>query len=214
MIWYFVIAILVLCSTASNISADSRDKDFDYDIFTINDTIAIWLDITPVLDQQKMEDLLSGLEIHIGLEIKLEKPKRFLPPEELIGRRFTLQISHKLTEDNYCLRISESSSTDYEFDNQPGLYDYLADSLVFNLLSRAGLKAEESCRLNLKIACKSLYPKNKTNGSKLQSGSRSITEDNENSLIQSLFSTFLEVFGFGKSYYRIISPTFIPAELP
>lgn len=214
MIRYSVISILVLCLAASIVSADSRDKDFDYDIFIINDTIALWLDITPVLDQQKMEDLLSGLEIHIGLEIKLEKPKRFLPSEELIGRRFFLQISHRLTEDNYCLRILDSNSIDYEFDNQPGLYDFLADSLVFNLLSRAGLKAEESCRLNLKIACKSLYPKNKESGSTSLSESGSVADGDESSLIQKLFSTFLEVFGFGKSYYRIISPTFIPAELP
>jgi hypothetical protein len=70
----FVIPILTGLVLSGPAAAESAD--LEYDIYLVNDTLAVWLDLRPVLDQSKMEDLLAGLDLWLAVELKIEKPRK------------------------------------------------------------------------------------------------------------------------------------------
>jgi hypothetical protein len=191
-----------------------RKAEFDYDIFTINDSLAVWLDITPVFTQPKLEDLLSGLDIYIKMEIRLEQPRMFFFSKKLAALETSLLVSHPLTEDTYNLKILDFPLSIYKFKSQVLLSDFLADSLMFKIAALKQVNESSKIRLSLKIVCKSLssnaLPK-RVNGLNNENGS---TDSTGVELFMDIFYFFFDVVGYGQDKYKITSPVFRLNELP
>jgi len=192
----------------------AKQVEFDYDIFVVEDTLVFWLDITPALTQRKMEDLLSGLDIHIGIDIRLERPRRFLPARTLVKKRAALLISHPLTEDVYYLKTANPDVIKHKFESQLQLSDFLADSLVFKIAPVSDIGGDGRPRLRLNITCKSFTFKTMLG----RPGGRDkdlLPADSSNTeFFEDIFSVFFRLIGFGEESYRVISPLFDPADLP
>ncbi len=201
-----VILTAVLCDRA--VAADESIQ-FDYDIFRQGETLAVWLDLTPVMGQRRMEDLLAGLAVQITIDGRLEKPRWPLPSRTLSSGKWVATVTRRLTEDAYYLQIAGPSAAKYKFDNQLELSDFLADSLVFPVAATSSLKPAEKIRLSLTFVCNSLNPNtlSETPASPDQPGSGS-------GIFDRMFTFFNEAVGLGADTYRIVSPLFDPAALP
>ena len=211
----FLAALLSLCFfwTTGPVCAENRDIEFDYDIFLTGDTLAIWLDFTPILNQPKMEDLLAGLDLSILIDFKVEKPRRLAFSKTLATARAAVVISHPLTEDIYRLRLVNFGVFNYEFENQLELSDFLADSLVLKIVPQSHLAEDSDLRLNLKIVSKSHssnildeFPASSNKSGEAEQGG-------EEEFFESLLSLFLDIIGFGKTSYHVISPPFMIGDL-
>ncbi len=208
------LAVVGLCLGALPLSAAEAALDFDYDIFRISDTLALWLDVVPVLDQAKMEDLLSGLEIAVELDITLERPRFLVGARTLAQRHFSLLISHPLAEDSYRLRIVAETAVEYKFSNQLSLSDYLADSLVFRVGPTVALADRANVRLSLAIACNSMSPRSLGPADQTGEGLLRHRQGVEVGIFDRLFELFRETIGFGRTSYRVQSPVFDLDRLP
>lgn len=211
-----IIALVGLCVVwyPPGARADSQELDFDYDIFLVNDTLALWLDVTPVLIQSRMEDLLSGLDISVGIDLKVERPRKLFFAETLASAKATLIISHPLTEDIYRLRLINLGAVDYEFQSQLELSDFIADSVILKIGPRKQFEVAAAIRLNLNLISKS-HSNNILKDISPESD-KSLNRDTGggDAFFESLFSFFLTLTGFGTTSYKIVSPPFILDDLP
>lgn len=208
------LAVLGLCLGALPLWAADAPLDFDYDIFRISDTLALWLDVVPILDQTKMEDLLSGLDIAVELNVNLERPRFLVGARTLVHRQFSLLISHPLAEDTYWLRIGAEKAVEYKFSNQLNLSDYLADSLVFRIGPTTDLAERTKIRLSLAITCNSMSPHLLGAVARPPDGLVPARQRIDNGIFDRLFELFRETIGFGRTSYRVQSPVFDLDRLP
>lgn len=186
---------------------DTRDSNFDYDIFRLADTLAVWLDLTPIMTQERMEDLLSGLDLSITVECVVEKPRTLLPAKTVLKSLTIIVLSHPLTEDIYRLSLADGRVTTREFESQLALSDFLADSLVFRVAPGERVRPEGEVRLRLSLISKSHSPN--TMGEGRRSPMASVRPpQTSRSAFESAFSLFLDLVGFGENAYRIVTPPF------
>lgn len=197
---------------AARIQAQESTPDFDYDIFLRGDTISVWLDITPALNQSRMEDLLAGLAIVIDLDFKLETPRLLGFDKTIVSRQYRLVINRQVVEDLYCFRSSTAPARVLGYADQIGLSDYLADSLVFPLTVAKGLTGER-IRMILEVDSKSMSENkiNRTNEKPIEAEDR--PELSEKDFMESLFERFLGAIGFGRTSYKIESSVFTVSDL-
>jgi hypothetical protein len=209
----FITFLLAIAWLVAPVWAGGDGSDFEYDIFLNKDTISVWLDLRPALEQSKMEDLLAGLDLWFGIELNIEKPRKLFFSRTIASTQAGILISHPLTEDTYHLRLINFSRTDREFDNQIELSDFLADSLIFRISHKSLIEGISGVRLSLTITCKSLsnnllndiwesseeFPPNQSEG--------------EDEFFESLFNLFLNLIGFGKTSNHLVSPTFSLEDL-
>jgi len=197
--------LIILCLTAAT-RLEAREGEIvpDYDIFLNHDTLSVWIDLSPVLNQTRMEDLLAGLDLSLAVEISVEKPRRILFTRTLARARSILVLRRQLTEDNYRLRAVDFETRDYRFDNQMELSAHMADSLVFRIIPRTALEAVTDLRLKVQINVKS------HSSSVLEEIGEKAGEAEENGgeVFESVFSFFLDLIGFGQTTYRLESPPF------
>jgi hypothetical protein len=186
---------------------DTRDSNFDYDIFRLSDTLAVWLDVTPVMTQTRMEDLLAGLDISIAVECAVEKPRPVLPAKTILKSTTVIMLSHPLAEDIYRLSLSNGSVKTREFESQLALSDFLADSLVFRVAPSERIRPEGEVRLRLSLISKSQSPNMMDEGVRPPKD-RLRTPETPRTVFESAFSLFLDLVGFGQAAYRIVTPPF------
>jgi len=197
---------LIFCALISGAYADDESIEFDYDIYSAKDSIAIWLDLTPILTQPVLEDLLAGLDIFLSLHLKIEKSQRPFGHKTIYESKKDLLLTHNLTKDNYNISYSRHSQDKRSFSNQMDLSDYLADSLQFKLISLGQLSANDKYRLNIEILSRSISPLEVNKNSEFSSRVGQSSEDNN--FLGSVLDKFLEIIGFGEITYRITSPQF------
>jgi hypothetical protein len=193
--------------------ADADDADFDYDIFRFNDTLTVWLDITPVLTQSKMEDLLAGLNISILIEVEIKRPRKLVLSKTLASGKAAVLISRRLTQDIYQLRIARDTVAERTFKDQLALSDYLADSLVIPVAALAGIGGGD-VYLDISLKSKSYSNNTLDDIRPRQKGAAERNRGDDTEFFESLFSTFLDLIGFGTSSYHITTPIFSPGDLP
>ncbi|MFH1700420.1 MAG: hypothetical protein ABIE07_07510 [Candidatus Zixiibacteriota bacterium] len=201
-----IFLFLIYCVLISVTYADDESIEFDYDIYGSNDSISIWLDLTPVLTQPVLEDLLTGLDIFLNLRFKVEKPQKLIGYRSVFESKIAILLNHDLTKDNYGIRFSPNSKESKLFSNQMDLSDYLADSLQFRLTLLARFPVDEHFRFNVEIMSRSISPSeiNQISEFSAKTGQTSA----EDSFLGSVLGKFLEVIGFGEITYRITSPQF------
>lgn len=209
---FILSGLLFIVCVGSGLAADSEDR-FDYDIFWVGDTLTCWLDPTPALTQQKMEDLLAGLDIYFQFDIKLEKPRKLLFMKNIIHRQAALLITHQLTEDIYRVRFSGTGDKEYEFESQLQVSDFLADSVVFGLALRTLIEDTSNPRLVLMFSCKSLHPRGFSGEQEGLPDSLSPGQSSRKTVFDEAFGLFLDLIGFGQANYKIVSPIFNPNNL-
>lgn len=193
-------------------SAPACSVEFDYDIFIQNDSLAVWIDVTPVLTQPRLEDLLAGLDIYLGLDLSLEVKGAFGLYRSEVRQKSAIVISHKLIDDIYRLNIVDRDRSEYSFDNLLQLKQFMSDSLVFILSDKSSLDQEKSFRLSFDLMAKSGSNGllGIRSGNSLEPDERSV----EIKFLEGAFSQFLKIIGFGRSAYHVDSPRFIIKELP
>jgi hypothetical protein len=204
----WVIAIVCVGLLSSPASASGRSGDFTYDIFAGGDSLALWIDLTPVLGQEQMEDLLAGLNIYLGLDIRLEIPRPFIFSRQVARKRVGLIISHPLTADIYKIDIQGTPPLGRQFDDQMKIRDFIADSVDFNLTSINGLSPGDKYRISVSIRSKSYSTKGLGGAAPSPPSSTDTTGARGTEFFGSLFSTFLELTGFGTVSFHFNTANF------
>ena len=201
------LAVLAVWPGITPASGDTGEIDFDYDIFRLSDTLAVWLDVTPVMTQAKMEDLLAGLDISVAVECAVEKPRPILPAKTILKSTTVILMSHPLAEDIYRLSLSDGGVKTREFESQLALSDFLADSLIFRVAPAERVRPEGEIRLRLSLISKSHSPNMMGEGARLPKD-RLQAPETPQTVFESAFSLFLDLIGFGQTVYRIVTPPF------
>jgi hypothetical protein len=208
--------LLILLSLSQLVTAPVRAEqtEFDYDIFSINDTLAIWVDVTPMLTQSRLEDLLSGLDIYVKVEIKIQVHKVLFISKTLKKTGAAFLISHPLTEDIYRLKISNFVVSKHEFDSQLSLSDFLADSMVFKIAPVEDIEQRTNLRIKMGISCKSLSSiviPDKYYG---QKDGLLPADTSETEILLDIFSLFIDLIGYGEDKCNISTAIFDLEDLP
>jgi hypothetical protein len=207
-IWFAAAGLLVWILPAA---AASKDVDFDYDIFLAGDSLALWLDVRPVLTQPKMEDLLAGLQVSIAVTADAVRPRKLLFSKTIATAKAVLVISRRLAEDNYRLRIVDRTVRDYTFKSQLDLSDFLADSLVLDIVPADSLRGQAPIRLNLTLISKS--HSNNTLPDLPAATEADSTGTGKDEFFETLLNSFLNLIGFGATTYHFSTPLFSPDDL-
>jgi len=204
------IATMLLCAgiLASPALAARQSGDFTYDIFRNGDSIGFWIDLTPVLSQAQMEDLLAGLAIYIGIEIRLESPRPFFFSRLITRKRAALILSHGLTEDLYKIELVGGPPLQRQFDNQMQIRDFMADSVEFSLAATNAMDTGNKYRISASLSSKSYSSKEIVRQSHSPSDSSGPSNESGTEFFESLFSTFIELTGFGRDTFHVITPNF------
>ncbi len=191
----------------------AADPDFDYDIFLQDDTLMLWIDVTPVLTQSRMEDLLAGLDVFIEIDVEAERPRKLFFPKSLASKKSAAVISRHLARDTYRLRMTGTTADSRIFKNQLILSQFLADSLVVPVAAAEILQGKD-IRLSVSLISKSYSNNLGAEAADIPEDStdEGSTEDSE--FFESLVSTFLDLVGFGTSSYRFTTPPFSVDDLP
>lgn len=176
-----------------------------YDIFLEQDTVKLWIDLTPALTQPLLEDLLSGLQITIQIELALRSPRTILWDAPILKRGDRLVLSHPLSDDYYAIEFLATTNRLRRFSDQPSMSAYLADSVDIPIALTDSLDERTKYKLSLAISCKS-----RTN-SELDGSSGVDTSATE--AFESALRSFLDVIGFGESVIKIESPMFTLSSL-
>jgi hypothetical protein len=201
-----IFSSLWIVMAAGSVEAEDGAADFDYDIFLNGDTLSLWLDVSPIMTQPKLEDLLAGLDILISIEMEVEKPRRLFSSRTLVDEKAAMIITHRLTEDLYRIKVYNFAIREYEFENQLQLADFLADSLIFQVAD--SMAGESGIRLKLSITVKSYSP-NVLGGDKSIGAAQLQAEKGpDREFFESILSEFFKLIGFGKTSYQIKSPVF------
>ncbi len=197
---------MIFCALISGTYADDESIVFDYDIYGANDSITVWLDLTPILTQPVLEDLLAGLDIFLSLRFKIEKPQKLFGHKTIYELKTALLLTHNLTKDNYNIRYSLNSQSASSFLNQMDMSDYLADSLQVKLIPLDQFNTDERYRLNIEILSRSISPSKVNQIPEFSYGTGQSSEDD--SFLGSALNKFLEIIGFGENTYHFTSPHF------
>lgn len=200
------VLILLAAVLVTPVAAADETVAFDFDIFRHADTLAVWVDLTPVMNQRRMEDLLAGLAVRLTVDCRLEKPRRPLPARTLAAARAVVTLTRRLTEDDYAVQVSGAAAVKYKFASQLELSDCLADSLVFPITAAAVSEPGEKVRLVLDVSCNSLNPN-------ALADTASADVPANGGFFDRLFDLFSETVGWGADTYRVVSPLFDPATL-
>jgi len=191
---------------------DDDNQRFDYDLFVERDSLLLWFDVTPVLTQSILEDLLAGLDIYISLEINLERPRAILGNQTIWSRRSYFIIRRQITEDKYYLFYDNPLDKMKKFEYLMALQDHLADSLVIRLVSATRIKSEKKLQMSTVVKVKSID--NSGIGEEEEPRKfNSDKPDESRGWFDDLFNSFVELFGFGEKIYRIKSPSFNFSDL-
>lgn len=199
---------LVMVGVAVTAPASGNAVDFDYDIFLVGDTVAIWIDIRPVMTQSKMEDLAAGLDISILIEVKVERPRKLLLTRTVGSAGAALLISHRLTEDSYRLTAVNYGRVQYEFPDQLELSAFLADSLVIRVVPAAIVRDAGNPRLDLTIVTESHSPHTFDEEPWFRRNDSPDDRAAEKEFFESLFDLFLRLIDFGTTTYNFTTPEF------
>lgn len=197
--------ILLTAVLAAAAAAADDTVPFDYDIFRRGETLMVWVDLTPVMNQRRMEDLLAGLAVRITLDCRLEKPRRPLPAKTLAAVRAVATLTRRLTEDDYGVQVAGAGAAKYTFTSQLELADCLADSLVIPVTASDIPGPGDRVRLVLDISCNSLNPNAISDTAPVKPPG--------GGFFDRLFDLFAESVGWGADSYRVVSPAFDPASL-
>ncbi len=204
---------ILWCIPNHNCLADDTRIDLDYDIFLINDTVAVWLDHSPVLTQPLLEDLLAGLYVRIDVSYRVESPPNPVFTKGLAEAERSLFINRDLTRDEYYLVIVNGQVDSITFSTHLEMVDYLSDSMEVKLIPSEYLKKDEKIRIRFDVSSKSMS-RNKLDSQSSRSGENtSEDEASADRVINSVFSYFVDFIGFGEHKYQVISPSFTISSL-
>jgi len=206
-------AVVCLCLGLAPPAAGSAEIDFDYDIFLAGDTLTLWLDVAPLLTQPRLEDLLAGLDVSIKIDVDVQRPRKLFFPATLASVSALVVISHPIAEDIYRLRIICGRLSERIFKSQLALSDFLADSLVLPLVPAQRIRGQGDLRLSFSLLSKS-HSINMLDKALPEAADSVNQPPGDDQFLESLFSTFLRLVGFGASSYQVTTPTFSPDELP
>jgi hypothetical protein len=204
----WLIAIVCAGLLCAPISAAGRSGDFAHDIFVRGDSLAFWIDLTPVLSQEQMEDLLAGLNIYLGIDIRLESPRPLLFSRQVVRKQVGVVISHPLTADIYKIEIQGRPPLERQFDDQMKIRDFLADSVDFNLTTMDALKTGDKYRIRVNISSKSYSNKGLGGAAPPPPSSSDSSGTHGTEFFGSLFSTFMEFTGFGTVSFHFNTTNF------
>ncbi len=208
-VWIAVAGLFVWLLPAG---AAGKKIDFDYDIFLAGDSLALWLDVRPVLTQPKMEDVLAGLQVSIAITINAERPRRLLFSKTIATAKTVLVVSRRLAEDTYRLRIIDRTARDYTFKSQLDLSDFLADSLVLDIVPADSLRGRAPLRLDLTLVSKS-HSNNTMDDLPAAAEADSAGTGAGDEFFETLLNSFLNLIGFGATTYHFTTPLFSPDDL-
>jgi hypothetical protein len=208
-------ATVLFCAgmSAPPAQAAGQSGDFTYDMYRAGDSVGFWIDLAPVLGQSQMEDLLAGLDIYISLDIRLESPRPFFFPRLLVRKRAALILSHRLTEDLYTIERIGAHPLKRQFDNQLQVRDFIADSMEFNLTAIEALDAGDKYRITVSISSKSYSSKEMARHLSMPPDTLGSSNKPGPEFFESLFSTFIEVTGFGRASFHVTTPNFILKDI-
>jgi len=194
-------------------AAAADDADFDYDLFLHNDTLMLWIDVTPALTQPRMEDLLAGLDISIRIDIEVKRPRRLLFSKTIASTESVVVVSRRLARDTYRLHAVGAAAVERIFKNQLILSDFLADSLEIPVIP-ADVLAGQEVRLDIGLISKSHSNNTLGDYARLPEDTAGTGRRSDREFFESMFSAFLDLVGFGTSSYRFSTPSFFVDDLP
>ena len=177
-----------------------------YDIYRLDDSLAVLLDLTPLITARAVERLEDGVDLLVHCELRLEVPRRFWGTHQVAGHSFVLKVGyHPVTEEYLIESSDEAGSEPKHFLSLAALYAHLRDSVECCLAVLDSLDSGRRHQLELKVTTVALTD--------LTPAAVEEPEGDDGSPISFLFRQFLSLTGYGRKEYRTVSRPFALSEL-
>ncbi|MCB2231456.1 DUF4390 domain-containing protein [bacterium] len=203
-----VVLTIIVCilPLGQSVRAENASVDFPFDINSIEDTLAVWVDLSGLLQAAIIERIEDGIDQAFECRMELARPKRLFGSVRIAERTDAWRLSYRILTERWLLtQLGGDSSTDRSFGSLAGLAGFLSDSIVVGLVALDSLERDRGYTLKLDITSISLAgisltpnPGDSTDGS---------------SVLRSLFSEFLKFTGYGREEYSIESRQFTREEI-
>lgn len=209
MILYGALTVCLLwCLPETNCRADDGAVDFDYDIFIRQDSLTVWLDVSPVLTQALFEDLLAGLQIRIDIRCKAEYPPGPIFAKSIKETGRSVLFRRDVTGDFYELIEINGLQDTSIFQSQLDMADFLTDSIELPVTPISLVETGAKVRLQLEIFSKSMPYKKLAAPLSARPDDNTGDEQPAGQAVNTVFSLFLDFIGFGERKYQITTPVF------
>jgi hypothetical protein len=193
---------------AANRVAVADDLEISYDIFAHDSVMTVWVDLSPLLDEGATAQLKTGVDLMLHCRLRLFRPKRLLPDDDVITAGETFRVGYRPVTDDFRVYPSDSAeSTDSRVLTLPSLISYFSDSVTIPLIQLDSLDPGRQIALEVVISSIELTDLNLLR----RKGSE---EDDGESPVQFLFRRFLDLTGYGSREYKTRSRSFFPDEVP
>ena len=197
-----VAAIALLWSAAIVHAAESPD----FGVLDHEPNLAAWLDLAPLISKSRVDKIRDGVDFLIDFKLVLIRPKRFFGAETVVSRHGIVQIEYRIVTEDFIVRMGgKDFHSTGKFADLAELHQYLADSIMVDLINYSELDSLRRYRLKLDLTCISM------SGLNLGPSADSSTEDE--SALKYLFRHFLKLTGFGRDSFSGETLLFSPAEV-
>lgn len=178
----------------------------DFGVLDHEPNLAAWLDLAPLLSKSRVEKIRDGVDLLIDFRLTLSRPKRFFGAETVVSRHGIVQIEYRIVTEDFIVRMGgKDFHSTGKFAGLAELHQYLADSIMVDLIDYCELDSLRRYRLKLELASISMFRLN------LEPPSDSSRGDE--SALKYLFRHFLKFTGFGRDSFSGETLLFSPAEV-
>jgi hypothetical protein len=182
-------------------------ESLDFDILRTGDSLTVWVDMEPLLTEERVDQMKQGIDLALQYELTLLRPRRIWGAQKMNSSTGYLRMGYRLVAEDFFLSHSLSTSdTDRHFLSLAPLGEYLTDSIQPALCNVDSLDQSTRYYLELKITAISLTAFN-------LASEENAAEGQESSPIRYLFKKFLEMTDFGREEFQFKSRLFSLSEI-
>lgn len=200
------LCVVLSCPLLAGSSARAEtDIDLAYDIFRHNDSVTVWLDLSPFLTDPQISRLNDGIDLLFQYNLRLAIPRRLWGDVTVTEKEEAVRMSYRLVTHDYILTSTLPGWHDRHFPALDQLTSFLADSINAPLLPIDSMNAGKRYTLDLKVTTIALTGFNPTPETADSAGS--------DSPLRFLFKKFLSLTGFGRREFETKSRPFSRSEI-
>lgn len=199
------LALILVTGLIGSVSAEDEDE-IAYDIYRRDNRLTVWLDLSSYLTERTVIRLRDGIDLLVEYRLMLEVPRRFFGDRRVAKQSEGYKISYRPVSEDWLLSaldVEEQQSR--RFMSLASLYQFLQDSVEFDLIGLDSLDSESRYTLAIEITTVSLTDFNRLSDGRFQGES--------DSPLRYLFRQFLSLTGHGRSEHATKSRPFSVPEI-
>ena len=199
--------VLAAMLFAASSSSAEEPGELSFDIYRTDSNLVAWIDFSTLLTSQRVDGLKEGVDLEVTYRVRLTQPRRLWGERSIASESGRFELDYRLVTNRYELSLPDPpDSGTHSFSSLARLHRFLADSILIPVAESDLLDGRARYRLTADETCISLTTFNLSDEDAPPSAS--------SSPLRYLFSTFLDLAGYGRTDFQAHSEPFSVSDLP